>query len=188
MSNTDPEENKYREADSSFDEDNNTKVALYTATLSMINADGQLIWSRYYAMLTANAFISVLLGAILAKAEWKRTDEVLIFAIGLFGLFLSFQWKHLTRRGWELQHCWVRHAESFKWKNFQNPLDPYRMWCKDSQCSEGAEDWISKYAQRVINLFIIGYCIASAYGLIMLICRYGNFLYTLLCTTKGPQP
>lgn len=137
-----------------------TQTVLYSMAVSFINNEAQLIWSRYNIMLAANSFITVLLGALVVRGAPTVLEASVVLIGSMLGLFLSWQWRGLTKRGWELEHYWVKYAETFKWQGIQNPLDPYSEWCKKTGRGEGLDDWISLYARRVIWLFIVGYSVA----------------------------
>lgn len=136
-------------------------LSFYSSVLSMITSDGQLVWSRYNAMLAANTFIGALLGILLTKQGWTWVDGLLSSLTSVFGLALSLQWRGLTMRGWQLQHYWVQYAEAFKfWPGFENPLEPYVRWARDHNTGEGVHDWIARYAHGAIRIFIIGFASA----------------------------
>jgi len=143
-------------------------TTLYSSVVLFVNNEALLIWNRYNTMLAANSLIAALLGVILAKGALTIVEATLILCGSLFGLYLSWQWRGLTKRGWELEHYWVKYAESFKWNGLKNPMDPYSEWCIKAGRGEGLADWISVYAHRVINLFMLGYSIAVAIALIIL--------------------
>src|SRR5205085_12141330 len=94
----------------------NSRLALYSAVVSFINNEAQLIWNRYNVMLAANSFIAVLLGAVIALRPPTATDAIIVLSGSIVGLCLSWQWKGLTTRGWELEHYWVKYAETFRWE------------------------------------------------------------------------
>lgn len=136
------------------------EIARFQALLSLATTDAQLIWSRYYSLLTANAIVAVVIGALAAR-EFDRVTGVVLLMLSVFGLVLTWQWKHLTRCGWELEHAWVAAAKEVSWKGKPNPFQPYSDWCETAGCAEGTEDWIAVYALRVCNLFFGAYALAT---------------------------
>ena len=132
------------------------ELARFQALLTLIVTEGQLIWSRYYSLLTANAIVAVVLGAV-ASRDLDTAATIVLLSLGLFGFLLTWQWRQLTRHGWQLQHTWVAAAKQVQWQGRPNPFEPYSEWCKTAGCGEGTSDWIAKWGQRVINLFLVAY-------------------------------
>ncbi len=153
---------------SQSDEITSGEIARFQALVSLITTDAQLIWSRYYSLLTANAIVAVVIGALAART-FDRLSGVVLLILNLFGLALTWQWKQITRRGWELQHTWVAVAKQVSWGRMSNPFESYSTWCKSSGCGEGAKDWIATYAFRVCNLFLFAYAGTAIVVLVRLV-------------------
>jgi hypothetical protein len=123
----------------------------------MVIADGQLIWMRYNAMLAANAFGSALLGALLLKDNLAKTHQWLLLLASAFGVLLVWQWRGLTKRGWELQRIWVYEAKKHHWHGYKTAFEAYADWRARTGRIDRARDLIEIYAHRVIILFLLAY-------------------------------
>ncbi len=149
-------------------EQNNAEGGTQTSTqrldamLKLATWETQLIWRRYTAMLTANAIIVAIIGAILGTtgrdAEDPRLAVIIVISIlALLGLLVSVTWLRLTEAGWDLAHFWMNAIKS-GWPNDQrNPYDPYTKWCEETNRPEGKRDLIGRYSRRIIWIFILGY-------------------------------
>jgi hypothetical protein len=144
-------------------------IARYHALLSLITGDAELIWIRYNALLTANAIVAVVMGAMVGAVATRGTigsgAGLVLIGTAAFGLALCYQWWRLTHRGWQLQHAWVREAKAFDWEGLTDPFAPYDEWCASTRCGAGEYDWIARYAKRVIFLFALAYVGLLIYGL-----------------------
>jgi hypothetical protein len=140
---------------------------IFSSLIAMINNEGVVMWSRYNAMLTGNTIVGVLLAAIVANGNWTFTKGCLVIAICLFGLGLSWQWRGLAKRGFEIQHSWVGYAKTFQWSGLENPLLIYSQWALRTSGGEGLKDWFAIYARRVVWLFLIGYSLVFLSSLLI---------------------
>jgi hypothetical protein len=153
---------------SQFGEISPGEIARFQALMSLAANDSQLIWSRYYSLLTANAIVAVVIGALAAR-NFDKTVGAVLLVLSVFGLLLTWTWKQLTRRGWELEHGWVAAAKQVSWGDKPSPFAPYSEWCKTSGCGEGTKDWIARYALRVCNLFLFAYAGAAVFVIVRLV-------------------
>ena len=135
---------------------------LYSASIALITYEGQMIWNRYNVMLAANSAIAVLLGALVAR-DAPLTKLQLYGALGasLFCVALSWQWRLLTKAGWELQDSWVEHARAFA--STGNPLVAHQKWRATHRASTGPDDAIGRAALGTIGLFMLAYVAVAAF-------------------------
>lgn len=144
-------------------------IANYQSLMALITGDATLIWNRFNAMLTANAIIAAVLGAVTASNGLDKRIAWLLLLSSIFGLALCRIWWTLTHRGWALQHKWVSAAQKFDWKSLQSPFDPYTEWCHEHKCGTGTNDWICRSAKHVICLFVFAYIALIPLGIYLLL-------------------
>lgn len=125
------------------------KLSLYVAILSLITTEKQLIWNRYNAMLVANSFIAVPVGAVFAKSELKQIDHIILLLAIAVGFALSLLWMALTRSGWRWHDTLMAEARSYHWSPLKNPTDIGR--------ESRRRDWIKFQAYAVIWGFLLLY-------------------------------
>jgi hypothetical protein len=141
------------------DDDAELKRFIYGNLTSMIIADGQLVWMRYNAMLTANSIVAAVLGVGI-----RNNHSALLLLATIFGLLLSWQWRGLTRRGWEVQRSYIEEARNFHWPTYRNALEAYGDWRAQSRGSRKKTDQIEIRALCVIRLFMGAYVLVAAYA------------------------
>jgi hypothetical protein len=139
-----------------IDDDAELKRFIYGNLTSMIIADGQLVWMRYNAMLTANSIVAAVLGVGARNNDW------MLLLASIFGVLLSWQWRGLTRRGWEVQKSYISEATSFHWPAYRNAFEAYGDWRTGR--SHKKTDRIELHAQCVIKLFIGAYVLFAFYA------------------------
>ena len=151
------------------------RLVTFEATMLLHATEGQLIWNRYNTMLAANSVFASLLGIALSRGLSTITGVLLVLCGSILGLYLSWQWRGLIKRGWELQYEWAKYAGTFKWNGLKNPFDFYDDWCEE-QGRKGLDDWIAIYARRVIWLFMFIYCGVACIGIALLINLFLHYL------------
>lgn len=121
------------------------KETLFSATINLISYEGQVVWSRYAAMLVANTIV-------LAFARNFSSSAVLTLAVCAFGLIVCIAWYVLSVQGWKLQYRYFETARKFNWSEPSdcNPICAWEEWMKST-------DYIRCWALAVIWLFMIGY-------------------------------
>jgi hypothetical protein len=83
----------------------------------------------------------------------------------LFGLILSWQWRGLTIRGFEIQHAWAGYGtKAFGWPGLENPLEIYAKWAIQTSGGVGLKDWIARYAKHVVWLFFVSYLLVGLFA------------------------
>jgi hypothetical protein len=146
------------------DANSELKRFVFSNLTTMIIAEGQLVWMRYNAMLTANAIVAAVLGAVALKTEITRKDEWLLLLASIFGVALSSQWRKLTTRGWEVQKSYISEARNYHWPDHKNAFEVYGEWRERTRRSQKKTDGIEIHAQRVIKLFILAYVLIALYA------------------------
>ena len=120
--------------------------------LEIAMTQGQLVWSRYNAMIVAHAVLIGFLGqAAVSESSGPKTIAVLGCVVGFL---LALVWWRITSVGWSLMHAWLwavppeegpdtpvtiyeRWTEKFIFRHFQDSI----WWC----------------AHGVIAIFMLGY-------------------------------
>ena len=120
--------------------------------------EGQLIWSRFNAMVVAHA---VLIGFISqaalsdAGAEVYDITSKMVVVVGcVAGAQLALVWWRITSVGWSLQHAWLNKVKSDK--NDVAPKEVYEKWTKRFLFSS-YQDPIWWCAHAVIAIFFFAY-------------------------------
>ena len=163
------------------DAEEQVKRFMHEQIVAMVAADGELIWLRYSAMLTANSIIGLFLGAIAAKGAaltWR--DAVVLGLASGFGLAVSWHWYWLTKRGWAIQQAYLGGAKKYTWPGHTPVFELYEEWCRKnpppqskrlrrSRADTGVTppvDLIQHHALSVIWLFIAAYLVCLLYAVI----------------------
>lgn len=111
--------------------DNYSDIALtnlYSATVHQFMTEGQLIWSRFSAMLVANSIIFILAGPAIREPQ-RILNVLLMLSAGIFGLLISIVWLMLNNRSLKIQRYWRDCANMFSWKDYPNPTKyVYERW------------------------------------------------------------
>ncbi len=77
------------------------------AAQELATGEANLVWSRYNAMLAANAIVGAGL-VFVATHEWTPALGLVLAAIvSLLGLTVSVSWLGITHQGWQLSQSWV---------------------------------------------------------------------------------
>jgi len=122
----------------------------------LATAEAGLVWSRYSAMLAANAIVAAAI-AVLATAGFSST-ELGVAAIGVAaagGLLISFSWLRLTQYGWHLQEVWVQRA-SRAWRD-AGIDDPYEVKGMGRMQGSNAFAPLRRWAMVPIWSFLLTY-------------------------------
>jgi len=143
------------------------KRVLYEATVQLATAEAQLIWGRYYSMLTANSVIAVVFAGVLAVSPRNLMTVIVIGAIAVFGISLCYQWLRMTEKAWKLSNLWVEHAKQFQWDRYKNPMTLHSDWKSGLKQGKKQHDEIYEHATRVIWLFICGYGVGAVAAVIV---------------------
>lgn len=135
------------------DDNNNQKLDEFQNIQSLAINETQLVWGRFNVMLAANAFIAVVLGAIITKNEVKDLDWIILCFFSLAGVVLCVNWYHLTKYGWTLTDKWGDEAKKYTYCYYKSPYAIYEQWCKDNKSGYGWNDKIAFHAKCVIGVF-----------------------------------
>lgn len=138
--------------------DRNEKRIQTLRDLAYIQA--QLIWSRYNAMIVANAVLIGFIGQLALSSDRKPITPIVC---GL-GLFLTLIWWRITSVGWSLMHAWLEAIPKDNDDKIADtvklPEKVYKDWVKgkfwlnnESLC----QDSIWWCAHGVIALFYLAY-------------------------------
>lgn len=143
---------------------------LYASVARQFMTEGQLIWSRFSAMLVANSIIFVLIGSALGRAieagKFTSGASLLMLVGGLFGVALSVVWLNLNLRSLRLQRYWRECAMSFEWERLPNPTRyAYDRWMEERGKGYGNYGVLGKPAIVVIAMFIAAHSATALIGL-----------------------
>jgi hypothetical protein len=135
----------------------------FKAIVALHTTEVQAVWSRYSAMLTANAVVVAVLGAFLRRAPMALGDTVFLLTGSLFGLALSWAWWSITEAGWDLSSELFKSLQASALLVTDHPTDPVQRWKERRNVHAEDTDDIRRSAEFVIRLFIFGYCAMAAY-------------------------
>jgi hypothetical protein len=143
-------------------------LAAFSAAITLMTMEAQLIWRRYNTMLGANALISAVLGHVGSRGSITKQELFFLLAGSLFGLALTVLWWRMTSKAWDLYHRWASDARQYK--STSNPMESYYDWCKETGRQPPKHDQIRGCAEGVILLFLSAYVLASIIILALLLC------------------
>ncbi len=143
---------------------------LYVSVARQFMTEGQLIWSRFNAMLVANSIIFLLIGRALEGGiegeQLTRGAILLVLIAGFFGVILSIAWLNLNLRSLRLQRYWRECAIRFDWEKLPNPTRyAYERWAEERGKGSGNYGILGKPAIFVIVMFIAAHCTMTLVGL-----------------------
>jgi len=145
---------------------------LYSAAANQFITEGQLIWSRFNAMLVANSIIFILAGPSIRDLQ-STSNLLLMLGTGVFGLLISIVWLQLSYRSIQLQRYWRDCAMGFSWQQgFPNPTTYiYERWEKEKKKSVGKYLVLGKLGLFVIWMFIAAHSVIIIVAIIWLLPR-----------------
>jgi len=108
----------------------NARVGYQAATM-LWTYEGELVWSKFNAMLVANSIILAIIGLIITSQR-----ELPVFSIGMpiAGLILCLLWFLATKRGFDSYIYWILSARELE---EQHLSDPVKTVCRGGDLADG---------------------------------------------------
>lgn len=132
--------------------------------LTVLEAEGDRIWSRFNAMLVANSVVGVLLGALGARAASGWIEFLLVGLAAAVGLRLCRLWWLINARGWERYDFYHRQGRQVVLPGATNPLEIYFEWRESVDARRLGSTRAA--AKAVIRVFALAYLAVIAVALI----------------------
>lgn len=85
----------------------------YDVAMATCQWEGELIWSKFNAMLVANSVVLAILGLTITYTGTRQLNLVTV-VISIAGIVLSLLWGLLTRRGFYNYKYWIRCARELE--------------------------------------------------------------------------
>lgn len=118
--------------------------------IDALNAETQLVWARYNAMVVANSIILGFIGVSFIAVAQNFAPKELTFGLAFGGGLLDYLWLFMTSLGWSLSKRFLQ--------NTSGPIkDIYEKWYKEPWhqfLGCGAIWWCT---HAIILLFLTGY-------------------------------
>jgi len=104
----------------------------YQVAINLWVYEGQLIWSRFNAMVVANGII---LAAISVLLTTERVDWKPLVGLSALGIVLCLIWALMTARGFDYHDYWIRSARELE----KGHLNTVRTVSRGGEFAEGQQ-------------------------------------------------
>lgn len=145
-------------------------VLTYFSTIAnYIGVEVHAIWTRYGVILILQGLLFPLYAIVGDKwldNQYDRKTSLLLVAISVFGLILTYCWWTITVKGWEYLDKWVKItkglSKTLHSHGFENPWEIYEQWKEDNK----KIDWINRIAiQMIVLVGVVHLYFLCCYGL-----------------------
>jgi hypothetical protein len=133
---------------------------LFNAHVNSLNAEKQIIWHRFQAMLLGNSII-------ISFATKEAAEPIITLCTGIFGIFLCALWLWLNSIGWDLASKRSDAIRSFEWKGYENPQS---LQLHKDVTASGSRDKFRMCAQCVVLLFAASHTSFIVWSAFRLLC------------------
>ena len=134
----------------------------WTSTMNELReiafVQGQLVWSRYNAMIVAHAVLIGFLGQA-AVSDSSAPNTIVVFGC-VIGVLLALIWWRITSVGWSLMHAWLGAVPQEE--GIVTPEMIYEKWA-NRFIFPRFQDSIWWCAHAVIAVFFVGYLLLFWY-------------------------
>lgn len=96
----------------------NAKIG-YQATIDLWSYEGQLIWSKYNALLVANSIVLAVIGL---SFNSPNLSSLILVGMPISGVLLCITWFLLTKRGFDNYKYWIFSARELEEKYLNPPV------------------------------------------------------------------
>lgn len=96
-------------------------VVGYQAAITLMCYEGELVWSKFNAMLVGNSIVLAILGVSVQSAT-ESGPKSLLLALSAVGLILCFVWFVLVTQGFEHHYYWTLSARELEERFLQPPV------------------------------------------------------------------
>jgi len=92
----------------------------YEMAITLWTYEGELIWSKFNAMLVANSIVLAIIGILVGSNP--STSPMLLVGMPIVGLVLCLQWFLLTERGFSTYVYWILSARELEEQYLAPPI------------------------------------------------------------------